>query len=596
MESNNDFYIKDYKSAANVNCAPAPSCPLKTSFWTQCSACQMKFKYLICYSNKRLRCRNPNCHKPYVAIEIPPPPIDGNGSSHSKAFSESQPSPNRMRNNMCALVGRQTSPTNASSTSFTSIHLPEKLTFFGGTLTKFASEEATIAPASCSPPSGVLEPVVQHWKRDCEEGAAAVEAQCSEMIQRFKKARSGSVGMSSHVNSLETEGTKKSQVGEGGTNKKVIEDDSQAAFVNGRGLGIGSMTGSQKGRLEGRRSLNFGMNSQFNSLRNLSQIETRKMLIYKAKKKISQKINEWSSEKELADGLNFSQGKVKERYGKEQIAPPNGVMIIAVKHREPVDGKDKVHMKKTSPTISNVETETKNFIYKQMLVANPDFHDFDNDRTEVSFANNQVWAAYDNDDGMPRNYALIHSVTTLKPFKVRISWLNSKSNQELGPMPWVGFGFAKTVGDLQIGKSVVYDSLNAFSHTMRWTKGVGGLIQIYPLKGDVWALYKNWTYDWNKSTADEVKHSYDMVEVIEDCNKDRGVTVAPLIKVCGLKTVFERHSNPCKLWTIPREEMFRFSHQVQMLILDAGSLILHPCLWRNWPKMGKLMENKWMPR
>ncbi|XP_010045493.2 uncharacterized protein LOC104434219 [Eucalyptus grandis] len=555
MECNKNFNARDNDSAADANCAPAPSRPIKPSFWTQCSACHVKFEYLLCYSNKLLRCRNSNCRKPFVAIEIAPPPMEGNGSSPSKAFFEAQPFPNRMRNNVYALVGRQTSPTNAGSTSFSGIHLPEKLASSDGTSIKFVSDKGALAPASYSPPSGVLEPIVWHRKRDREEAATTVKERCSGMIQRLK-AGSGSVGMSSNVNSLENEGIKKSQVGEGGMNKKVTEDASLAAFANGRGLGSGSTSGSRKRRLEDKRRVNFGVINQFNSLRNLSRIETQKMLICKAKKEIFQKINEWSN------------GKVTEGYGEEQKAPPNGAKTIAVKHKKPIDGKDKVHLKKPSPAISNVETEAENFVFKQMLIA-PDFHDFDNDRTEVSFANNQVWAVYDDDDGMPRYYALIHNVITLKPFKVCISWLGSNSNQELGPIPWVKSGFAKTCGDLQVRKSVVYGTLNAFSHTMRWTKGTGGLIQIYPLKGDVWALYSNWTNNWNESTPNEVKHSYDLVEVIEDNNEDRGITVAPLTKVCGMKTVFRKNSDPCKLWTVPREEMFRFSHQVPAHLLTG---------------------------
>ncbi|XVF65378.1 hypothetical protein PTKIN_Ptkin09bG0243700 [Pterospermum kingtungense] len=90
---------------------------------------------------------------------------------------------------------------------------------------------------------------------------------------------------------------------------------------------------------------------------------------------------------------------------------------------------------------------------------------------------NQVWAAYDDDDGMPRFHAKIHSVISLKPFKIRIGWLNSKSNSELAPLNWIGSGFYKT-------------------------------------------------------TNEEI-HKYDMVEVLEDYNEQKGVFVAPLVKVSG---------------------------------------------------------------
>lgn len=116
MESNNNFNTRGGKSAADANCAPAPPRPIMMSFWTQCSACRMKFEYLICYINKRLRCRSPSCRKPYVAIEIPPAPIDGN---NSKALSEVQQYPD-MAN---ASVRGQISATNAGLTSFSGIQL-----------------------------------------------------------------------------------------------------------------------------------------------------------------------------------------------------------------------------------------------------------------------------------------------------------------------------------------------------------------------------------------------------------------------------------------------------------------------------------------
>ena len=56
--------------------------------------------------------------------------------------------------------------------------------------------------------------------------------------------------------------------------------------------------------------------------------------------------------------------------------------------------------------------------------------EFDKDRVEESFVENQVWAAYDNADGMSCFYAIIHEVLLRKPFKVRISLLNSKSSSE----------------------------------------------------------------------------------------------------------------------------------------------------------------------
>uniref|UniRef100_A0A151UFP3 DUF3444 domain-containing protein n=1 Tax=Cajanus cajan TaxID=3821 RepID=A0A151UFP3_CAJCA len=144
---------------------------------------------------------------------------------------------------------------------------------------------------------------------------------------------------------------------------------------------------------------------------------------------------------------------------------------------------------------------------------------------------------------MPRYYARIHKVVSTKPFRMRISWLNSRSNNELGPTDWVGSGFYKTCGDFRTGKHEITESLNSFSHKVRWTKGARGVLHIFPGKGEVWALYRNWAPDWDENTPDEVIHKYDMVEVLEDFNEEEGVLVTPLVKVDGFKTVFHRHSH-----------------------------------------------------
>ncbi|KAJ6414704.1 hypothetical protein OIU84_003667 [Salix udensis] len=206
-----------------------------------------------------------------------------------------------------------------------------------------------------------------------------------------------------------------------------------------------------------------------------------------------------------------------------------------------------------SPITFGMKTDAETLEMMSINVPDPDFHDFDRDRTERCFGENQVWAAYDDDDGMPRYYAMIHSVISLNPFKMRISWLNSKTNSELGLLNWVGSGFSKTCGDFRVGRYEIYNSLNSFSHKVRWIKGTRGVIRVYPRKGDVWALFRNWSPEWNELTADEVIHKYDMVEVLEDYSEDLGVTVTPLVKVAGFKTVFHQHLDPKEVRRIPRE-------------------------------------------
>lgn len=277
----------------------------------------------------------------------------------------------------------------------------------------------------------------------------------------------------------------------------------------------------------------------------------RKLLIERAKVEIRNELNEWKN----FNDEGKSAGNTKNNFND--------------------GGKSVGNTKKSVPATENVKLNDssrgnhKDGGLKSISVPDSDFHDFDKDRTEKCFGENQVWAAYDDDDGMPRYYALIHEVVSVKTFKVRISWLNSKTNTELGPLNWVGSGFTKTCGEFRIGKKQINESLNSFSHKVRWTKGGDGVVLVFPKKGDVWALYRNWSPKWNELTEDKVIHEYDMVEVLEDYDKELGVRVSPLIKVAGYKTVFHRHWDKMQTKTVPKEEIFRFSHQVPSVLLSG---------------------------
>ncbi|KAK9059633.1 hypothetical protein SSX86_020337 [Deinandra increscens subsp. villosa] len=267
------------------------------------------------------------------------------------------------------------------------------------------------------------------------------------------------------------------------------------------------------------------INNSVNRSRELNHFETRLMLMKKARAEIHTKLKEWESMEKSKENEVSQNSQTADEQEREQLA---------------------------------------------MNVPDPDFHDFDLDRTENSFEDNQVWSAYDDDDGMPRFYAIIHKVLSRKPLKMKISWLNSKTTTEFGSLDWLGYGFRKSLGEFRIGRHEVYKSLNSFSQKVEWKKSPRGSVSILPRKGQVWALYRNWSRDWNESIPDDVIHKYDMVQVLEDYNEEQGVPVSPLIKFAGFRTVFHSHTNQTEVRVIPKEEMFRFSHQVPKYMLTGS--------------------------
>ncbi|KAL8145547.1 hypothetical protein AgCh_003637 [Apium graveolens] len=192
----------------------------------------------------------------------------------------------------------------------------------------------------------------------------------------------------------------------------------------------------------------------------------------------------------------------------------------------------------------NRPAEGRSSVSIPITVPDSDFHDFDKDRTEECFQPKQIWALYDEEDGMPRLYCLIRQVISVEPFKVHISYLGSKTDNEFGEKA-----------------------------------GRGGCVRIYPRCGDIWAVYRNWSPDWDSTTPDSVRHQYEMVEVIDDYSEELGVCIAPLIKLDGFKTVYQRNTDKNAIRWIPRREMVRFSHQVPSCALKGMTTNLPDGCW-----------------
>ncbi|KAK9060171.1 hypothetical protein SSX86_020875 [Deinandra increscens subsp. villosa] len=276
---------------------------------------------------------------------------------------------------------------------------------------------------------------------------------------------------------------------------------------------------------------------EIDAVKGVSDIDVQTRLIKRARNEIKRKLHEWRSE--------TGQTTVKFKEQKEQETRVDFV-----------NGKS-----------------TKNAIESHVInVPDPDFHNFDRQRCETCFREGQVWAAYDDDDGMPRHYAMIQTVNSVDPFKIKVRWLNFQTN-ELDSI----FGFSKPFGfgEFRTGKHETISVCNYFSHKVNFTKTENGLLQIYPRKGDVWALYRNWSPEWNEDTPNEVKHKYEIVDV-DEYDEETGFTVTQLVKVAGFKTVFHRQINPKELRVIPESEIFRFSHQISSHLLTGQESVNAP--------------------
>ncbi|XP_076905998.1 uncharacterized protein LOC143561929 [Bidens hawaiensis] len=217
---------------------------------------------------------------------------------------------------------------------------------------------------------------------------------------------------------------------------------------------------------------------------------------------------------------------------------------------------------------------------KAITVPDPDFHDFDKDRLEEMFKPKQIWAIYDEEDGMPRLYCLIRQVISSNPFRAYISYLSSKTDTEFSCVKRIESGFTKSCGSFLVFHSDVVDQVNIFSHLLGKEKaGRGGCVRIYPKTGDIWAVYKNWSENWNRKTPKEVVHQYEMVEVVSDYSDKNGVCVARLVKLSGYKTVYQRDPGEDAVWWIPKREMLRLSHQVPSWLIEGQGVDFPDRCW-----------------
>uniref|UniRef100_A0A2P2KPD8 J domain-containing protein n=1 Tax=Rhizophora mucronata TaxID=61149 RepID=A0A2P2KPD8_RHIMU len=534
-------------SRTSHSSTPAPSQkPTPNTFWTTCHRCKMQYEYLRVYLNHNLLC--PSCHEPFLAVETAPPNVNGPKPAPFAFFNQWHNSGHQASTNNTLKSGKNNvGSSNVGAGVFTGQDSNNQNNFHWGPFSG-ATNATTAAQAA-----NVVQQAYERVKREREEA------------QAVKRKSHGSKRMPGVSFSGQSHATKKRR---GMEDSGPSNDGSKAASQTCTGsvrAGMSSLTGS---RVDNFQSVRVNGITRAYNPRDASQFKIETVLMEKAKKHISHKLSEWDSGA-LAKSATKEQIENKESDNGDQKPLTNQDLLDQSDSSGPVSTEVGVHSRKHFPSTSDSKVDGGTLEKMVMNVPDPDFHDFDKDRTESCFGENQVWAVYDDDDGMPRYYAIIHNVISLNPFKMRISWLNSKTNIELGPINWVGSGFSKTCGDFRVGRHEVYDSLNAFSHKVRWTKGTRGVICVYPRKGDVWALYRNWSPDWNELTADEVIHKYEMVEVLEDYSEEYGVTVIPLVKVSGFKTVFHQHLDPREVMRIPREEMFRFSHYVPSFLLTG---------------------------
>ncbi|XP_057489208.1 uncharacterized protein LOC130775115 [Actinidia eriantha] len=201
-------------------------------------------------------------------------------------------------------------------------------------------------------------------------------------------------------------------------------------------------------------------------------------------------------------------------------------------------------------------------------IPDPLFYDFDGDKSPEKFQIGQIWALYSEEDGLPKYYARIMKIDIQPEFKLYIGWL-APCPPPKDAVKWLDKKMLTGCGIFRHEKSrqEEYIVTGPFSHRVRVEHTDKNFYAIFPRKGEVWALYKNWSAGITLSGLKTCE--YDMVEILEE--NDSQIKVLVLELVIGLKSVFRAQSKSGSAVTmkISRVELLRFSHQIPAFRLTS---------------------------
>ncbi|KAH0435947.1 hypothetical protein IEQ34_026495 [Dendrobium chrysotoxum] len=227
--------------------------------------------------------------------------------------------------------------------------------------------------------------------------------------------------------------------------------------------------------------------------------------------------------------------------------------------KEAVRMKNSKHIGAGSSANSVADSISRTQVEFSFSYPDPEFYDFNMDRDQSKFVVNQIWAVYDDDDGMPRYHALIQKVFA-PGFKLQYTWLEYNPTS-LAEKAWVKAGLPTACGNFKLGKVCTTKCQLMFSHLICGEKGRGRTYNIYPKKGEVWAIFKDWDMQWSSTEESPRKYSYEFVEIVSDYASGQDFTVSHLVKVRGFLYLFARAQDK-GITVVPSGQLLKFSHCV----------------------------------
>jgi hypothetical protein len=236
-------------------------------------------------------------------------------------------------------------------------------------------------------------------------------------------------------------------------------------------------------------------------------------------------------------------------------------------------------------TIGPVQNDDDASDDNKFTFQDPEFFDFDQLRDVNQFRANQIWAVYDDQGCMPRFYARITRVKVIPKFLLHFVWLEFDPANK-AEEAWSCRGLPVACGHFKHGQSETTKETSMFSRTISFETSKGkNCYEIYPRKGEVWALFKGWDIGWSSGAGNHknLNHQYEVVQVLSDLTTSTSIIVMPLVKIKGFVSLFMQ-SREAAPYVIPHGDTLRFSHCVPHHLMSGtekegipeGSLELDP--------------------
>ncbi|XP_072954171.1 uncharacterized protein [Typha angustifolia] len=522
------------------------------TFWTTCPTCSMRYQYYRSILNKSLRCQN--CLKPFVAYDLNGQAVPSASNSHawtSSGFPQKQ-FPNKHA------------------------HVASQKTQFGNSASNIGSQWNVGGTSRLNTES--RDECMKGESKDAKvEVEVAVGAEVnSEKVKDAEMNKRKQETKPSTVNSAKLSTSNASQK----RDRRVIIDSSDSDTDDSEDLIIEDFPSEHKagdmGSHSPRRSSRKKQNVTYkegggDGDNNYDFTPSRS----KRSRNSASSFHADRSNQEMSDGdgngLNIGSSRAdasNKTYNEQKGSTPceekfpNGNKQankdMMHESKQEFGEKEENYIEVSDADAESISKEAPNL--GSFSYPDPEFCDFEKYRDVSQFAVGQIWALYDNLDGMPRFYARITHIYS-PDFKLRFTWLEHDPANE-AEMAWSDEDLPVACGNFRLGKSEITQDRLMFSHIIPWKKGrKRNTYDIYPRKGEVWALYRDWDIQWSSDADNHRIYEYEIAEVLSDYTVQAGITVIPLVKIKGFVSLFMRAKDNAS-YVIPQNELLKFSHYV----------------------------------